>query len=271
MTNRKEPQPHLFGAFPYQYRTGASVASAEQPPPLSPELVHDHAYPYTLREYRRDVSRWQGATNTVQCQGPLVALAIGGAARVIVDQIDDQARRDGVVADFQDGRGNVDHSGVELVFRALEQHFPPDEEAQMLRAGLDFFGCTPRASELTESFFLRYGSTLDRANRDAELGISFPFRSWIDVSVAPPATPKGLERVSPRYEPSFSAQSNRVRANSLRRGRRRSIASVRRYEKGGRVTKQLRRLSARLRAHAVLCGNQIASIVGWGHSLPKPP
>ena len=159
----------------------------------------------------------------------------------------------------------------ELNWSSLEQHFPPDEEAQMLRAGLDFFGCAPRASELTESFFLRYGSTLDRANRDAELGIPFPFRSWIDASVAPPATPKGLERVSPRYEPSFSAQSNRVRANSLRRGRRRSIASVRRYEKGGRVTKQLWRLSARLRAHAVLCGNQIASIVGWGHSLPKPP
>ena len=112
------------------------MASAERPPSWSPELVHDRAYPYTLREYRHDVSRWQSAAKvTVQRQGPLVALAIGGAARVIVDQIDNQALRDGVVANFQDGRGNVDHSGVELVFRVLEQHFPPDEEAQMLRAG----------------------------------------------------------------------------------------------------------------------------------------
>ena len=92
MTNRREPQPHLFGAFPYQYRTGASVASAEQTPSWNPGLVHDRACPYTLREYRRDVSRWQSATKvTVQRQGPLVALAIGGAARVTVDQIDDQA------------------------------------------------------------------------------------------------------------------------------------------------------------------------------------
>ena len=191
MTNRREPQPHLFGAFPYQYRTGASVASAEQPPSWNPELVHDRAYPHTLREYRRDVSRWQSATQvTVQRQGPLVALAIGGAARAIVDQIDDQALRDGVVADFHDSRGNVDHSGVELVFRVLEQHFPPDEEAQMLRAGLDFFGFTLRARELTESLFLRYDSTLDRANRDAELGISFPFRSWMLLSLLqlPPKT-----------------------------------------------------------------------------------
>ena len=90
--NRKEPQPHRFGAFPYQYRTGASAASAEQPPSWSPELVHDRAHPYALRECRRDVSRWQGAAKvTVQHQGPLVALAIGGAARVIVDQIDDLA------------------------------------------------------------------------------------------------------------------------------------------------------------------------------------
>ena len=74
-------------------------------------------------------SRWQSATKvTVQRQGQLVAFAIGGAARVIVDQIGHQALRDGVVADFQDGRGNVDHSGVELVFRVLEQHLPPDEQ-----------------------------------------------------------------------------------------------------------------------------------------------
>ena len=53
----------------------------------------------------------------------------------------------------------------------------------MLRAGLDFFGSTPRAQELTESLFLRYDSTLDMANRDAELGISFPFRSWMLLSL----------------------------------------------------------------------------------------
>ena len=88
-------------------------------------------------------SRVGGALRKSQCSAAsrsvIVALAIGGAARVIVDPIDGQALRDGVVADFHDRRGNVDHSGAELVFRVLEQHFPPDEEAQMLRAGLDFF------------------------------------------------------------------------------------------------------------------------------------
>ena len=147
-------------------------------------MVHDRAYPYTLREYRRDISRWQSATKVApHRQAPLVALSIGGAARVIVDQIDDEALRVGVVADFQDGRGNVDRTGVELLFRVLEQHFPPDEEAQMLRSGLDFFGFTPRSHELTESLFLRYDATLDRANRDAELGISYPFRSWMLLSL----------------------------------------------------------------------------------------
>ena len=167
MTNRKEPQPHLFGAFPYVSIQnwcirGISGATAFVEP----------------------ASRWQSAAKvTVQRQGPLVAFAIGGAARVIVDQIDDQAVRDGVVVDFQDGRGNVDLSGVVLVLIVLEQHFSPDEEAQMLRAGLDFFGFIPRAQELTESLFLRYDRTLDRENRGAELGTSFPFRSWMLLSL----------------------------------------------------------------------------------------
>jgi integrase len=79
------------------------------------------------------------------------------------------------------------------------------------------------------------------------------------------------------YQLRHAGASNDFAANARslleiqRRGRWRSTASVRRYEKGGRVTEQLRRLPPRLRAHAVLCGNQIAGIVAWGRSPLEPP
>ena len=56
-----------------------------------------------------------------------------------------------------------------------------------------------------------------------------------------------------------------------RRGRWRSTASVRRYEEGGRVTEQLRRLPERLRIHGVTCGLHIASIVSGMLSPLRPP
>jgi len=56
------------------------------------------------------------------------------------------------------------------------------------------------------------------------------------------------------------ASNRRTLAEIQRRGRWRTSASVRRYEKGGRVSQQLMRLSPAARAHAVLCGNYIVEV-----------
>ena len=87
---RYERQPHIYGAKPFHYRQGVGVASGEQPPSWSAELAVDPDYPYTLEEYRRDVRRWCGATKvTEERRGPMLALSLGGAARTLIDEIDD--------------------------------------------------------------------------------------------------------------------------------------------------------------------------------------
>ena len=53
----------------------------------------------------------------------------------------------------------------------------------MLRVGIEFFNFTPRREELLPAIFLRFDVMLDRANNLAELGISFPFRSWMLLSL----------------------------------------------------------------------------------------
>ena len=53
----------------------------------------------------------------------------------------------------------------------------------MLRAGLDFFAFTPKAGETVQIIFLRFDMQLDRANSLADLGISYPFRSWMLLSL----------------------------------------------------------------------------------------
>ena len=96
-------------------------------------MALDPEYPYTLEEYKRDIQRWCGATKvTPERQGPLVSLAIGGSGRTVVDEIDDALLRHGAQADFGDGRGPIQRSGIEFIFRALGLKFPTDFEARSL-------------------------------------------------------------------------------------------------------------------------------------------
>ena len=94
-------QPHIFGAQSLHYRQGTAVASTETPPTWAPEMALDAVYPYTLQEYMRDVSRWMAATKVTQSrEGPLLALAIGGAGRTIADELPDDLLINGAEADL---------------------------------------------------------------------------------------------------------------------------------------------------------------------------
>ena len=139
-----ERQPHLFGAHAHQYRQGIAVGDGNNPPPWCPELAHDREYPYTLAEWKRDLRRWQAATKVPpHRQGPSVALAVGGAARTVIDDVEEEILINGVVADFHDGAGDVIRSGVAALIRVLELKFPTNTEALMLQAGLDFSRFAP--------------------------------------------------------------------------------------------------------------------------------
>ena len=66
---------------------------------------------------------------------------------------------------------------------ALSRAFRENLEATMLRTGLEFFAFTPQSHETTQMVFLRFDTVLDKANTLAELGISYPFRSWMILSL----------------------------------------------------------------------------------------
>ena len=179
-----ERQPHLFGALPLQYRRGNNIADGNTPPTWSPELAVDPTYKYDLKQFRTDLRRWRASTKVhASRQGPLVALAIGGQARLIIDKIDEETLINGVQADFRDGQGVIFHSGVDCILQALERKFPANTEADMLASGIRFFGFSPRPQELWSVLFLRFDECLDEADEQAELQISYPFKSWMLLSL----------------------------------------------------------------------------------------
>eukprot|EP00971_Amphidinium_carterae_P153335 3039826-Amphidinium_carterae.3 len=179
-----ERQPQLFGALPLQYRAGTSVSTTKSPPTWSPEHAHNTDYPYTLTEYERDVRRWQAATEVAESrQGPLLSLAVGGAARSIADELPTELLKTGGLADLGDGRGQIMRSGVDLLLHALHRRFPSNQEATMIRAGLELLSFTPRRQETIDAVLLRFDRLLSRADDLANLQISWAFRSWILFSV----------------------------------------------------------------------------------------
>eukprot|EP00971_Amphidinium_carterae_P265671 5270637-Amphidinium_carterae.2 len=83
-----ERQPHLYGALPLQYLQGTSIATTKTPPTWQPECSQNKEYSYDIEEYTKDIHRWCAATEVaVERQGPLIALAVGGAARAVADSI----------------------------------------------------------------------------------------------------------------------------------------------------------------------------------------
>ena len=179
-----ERLPHIFGAQSGQYRQGTSFANGDTPPAWTPEMALTPGYAYTLEEWCKDLMRWIGATKADAARhGPLIALQVGGAARSVVDEIDTEILRNGQNADFQDGRGFQAKTGSQMLVQALKRKFPTNQEALMLRTGMEFFQFTPRREETLEALLLRFDTLLDRANTVANLNIEWPFRSWMLMSI----------------------------------------------------------------------------------------
>ena len=108
-----ERQPDLFGAAPFQYRAGTDVADVNKPPAWEPEMAYGHGYQYGLEEWIKDLRRWLAATKlSEQCKGPLVSLAVGGAARIVLEEFDGNIVIDGAMVDVGDGRGLTQQTGV---------------------------------------------------------------------------------------------------------------------------------------------------------------
>ena len=179
----------------------------------------DTIYPYSVLEWEKDVRRWCAATKvSAERQGPLLSLAVGSAARIYADEITVPILQHGGYLDLADGQGQVWHSGVDILLAVLKQKFPPDAEAQMLRTGLDFFTFTPSRSENMASMFLRFDFLLDKANQQTNLGIAYPFRAWMLLSLLRLPSKRWAEVLKEcnRRLPQNAAEYQEVKAKLLR-------------------------------------------------------
>ncbi len=100
---------------------------------------------------------------------------------VLKKAVSPQVLRDGMIADF--GEGEMHQPGPRVLLTLLRHFYPTNQEAQMLRAVLDFFSFTPVQGESLQSLFQRFDIVLERANKVSELGLSYQFRTWMLLSL----------------------------------------------------------------------------------------
>ena len=100
-------------------------------------MVDDNTLlPYTAEQYQRDVRSWCQATEVDERrQGPLLKLAIGGQARLLLEELEE---REGPNI-FVEGKltpGGQQLSGPQLITEFLKEQYPANDESMMLRTGL---------------------------------------------------------------------------------------------------------------------------------------
>ena len=145
-------QPRLFGANAFQYRFGIAVGSLKSPPQWEPWMQHDSHDPYYVGQCAKDVKDWVVATEVlVHRHGQMFIIALGGAARRLLDDMEQGKRQFGL--DLPDPRQQgqlVRVSVVEFILRVFMRRLLVRKEARMLLAGLDFFKFVPRRDERPE-------------------------------------------------------------------------------------------------------------------------
>lgn len=142
-------QGRVVGSFAGS-RPGASCICKGSAQLERPELQHVPHYPCCADQCGQDVREWCAAIGLLEHrQGPLVVLAIGGAARRLFDNMGTVERQHGVDIFAYIG-GCVHVSVVDLIIVMLEVHSPVRGEARMIRVGLGFFKFVPRRDERPE-------------------------------------------------------------------------------------------------------------------------
>ena len=107
---------------PWPFNSPLQRASLREPPAWSPELNDE----YPFRFWIQDIVTWCLMSSLREEQrGPAIELALGGAARNLVREMDMHVKMNGV--DEQDANGGVRHTdGVTYILRALQAHYGMD-------------------------------------------------------------------------------------------------------------------------------------------------
>ena len=111
-------------------------------------MVHENSpLPYTAAEYCQDLELWVLATEVPEeRQGPLIVLALGGQARMVMEKVRKEEGTEVFIKGmFAHGR---QYTGVEVICKKLLHAFLANDEATMLRSGLEFSSLLHAAASL---------------------------------------------------------------------------------------------------------------------------
>ena len=187
-----ERQPHTDGAAPFQYRADTDIADYHRLRSWEPEFADDRDRPYDfgypLETWIRDVRRWLAITTIPESkQGFMISLSVGGAARMVLDDLDEDILVNGQVADFGDGQGRILHSGAECIFRTLRLKFPPgllearSQTGSESSEGIGSF--CPYSGAIWKTMITRFNAKLNKADNQADLQVSRHFKSWLLLTI----------------------------------------------------------------------------------------
>ena len=157
-------------------RGSTRVTSLDVPPYWSPEIGHG----YPLREYLRDLQLWMSCCKPDPArQAGACALNLGGAAALLIQEIDPMILRDGAYTDFNDGIGPTHHTGMEHLVRALKKRFPDNPQEVQIAAISKIFSFRRQRNEGIDNSLGRFDILVHRAESIGGMTIDFVLKAWM--------------------------------------------------------------------------------------------
>ena len=167
------------------------AASGKIPPSWSPERDRQ----YSFRQYTQDLGLWVASTDVDPARiGPMVALRLGGSAKIIAREMDTNSLVNGALVPDPGGAMVWDAqqqmqvplivaiTGLEVLLKQLRRRYAPLEQEVQIGTISDMFHFRRWQSEGTDEVIARYDLVMHRAEQDGGVQINEPIRAWMLLS-----------------------------------------------------------------------------------------
>lgn len=158
------------------------AASGKIPPSWSPE----RAKFYTLLQYEQDLRIWAASSDVdLLRMGPLVALRLGGSAKVLAREMDVAMLSGGIDIPDPAVQGAFRHiSGCEFILRQLQRRFAPLAEEVQISCCNDLFKFSRWSGESIDEVISRFELTVNRCENVGQLAINYVIQAWMLLNIA---------------------------------------------------------------------------------------
>ena len=163
------------------YDVNLQAANGKVPPTWSPERSRH----YTLRTFERDLILWSASSDVEPArQGPLVALRLGGSAKVLAREMDINILVNGMDIQNLLVQGGVQHlSGTEFILRQLKRRYAPLEEEVQISAISDMFHFKKHQGESTDECLARFDLTVAECQANGLVNLDEVLKAWMLMNV----------------------------------------------------------------------------------------